>query len=342
MPLLLSIVGFVISLIVVEVIFRVAQPLLVRQAPTSDRPSFYYAHEGSVTQEGAITLQDYPHNIEKAQSIYRIAIVGDSYSFAPYMQFTDAFPKILERMLNLRLGPRQVEVINYGVPAYSSNHEIQVVQQALRESADLIILQITLNDPEIKPYRPIGITHFDTWGKLKVTGWKKTLLNNWQSLGFFLTRIHNEKTRRDYIQYFINLFEEKRTWNHFSTSVEKMVQITREAKTPLIAVVLPLFGVPLDENYPFHGVHEKIKQLMKHNQVPFLDTYSKFHGIPLERIQVIPGEDRHPNEIGHRITAEAIYDWLEQNNFVPSEFFIIRKYKKRTQIRDEIPFVKDN
>lgn len=324
-------IGLVVTLGLVEIIFRIAQRFTTTEPVASGRPPYYFAHESSPT------LQDYPYAAEKPADVFRIAVVGDSYSFAPYMQFTDAFPKVLERMLNLRNGSRRVEVINYGVPAYSTSHEIAVVEQALRENADLILLQITLNDPEIKPYRPIGITNFDTWGRLKTTGWKKALLENWQSLAFVFTRLHNEQTRRDYINYFNKLFERRATWNNFKTSIESIATKSRQGETPLVAVLLPLFGVPLNNSYPFHPVHQKIGALMDQSKVPFLDTYSRYHGIPIDRIQVIPGEDRHPNEIGHRIAAEAIYDWLAINKFIPEDLLITKKYIKRTQIKDEAP-----
>ncbi|MCX6115883.1 MAG: SGNH/GDSL hydrolase family protein, partial [Proteobacteria bacterium] len=69
-------------------------------------------------------MQDYPHAVLKPANVFRIAAIGDSFTFAPYMQFTDTFPKKLAQMLSLNPGNRQVEVINYGVPAYSTSHEI--------------------------------------------------------------------------------------------------------------------------------------------------------------------------------------------------------------------------
>jgi hypothetical protein len=36
---------------------------------------------------------------------------------------------------------------------------------------------------------------------------------------------------------------------------------------------------------------------------------------------VIPVEDRHPNEIGHRIAAEVILEWLREAGKLPAEVF---------------------
>ena len=55
--------------------------------------------------------------------------------------------------------------------------------------------------------------------------------------------------------------------------------------------------------------------------IPALDLYPAFAGIPLDRLQVIVGQDFHPNEIGHRIAAEAILEWLKKDALLPSNLF---------------------
>jgi lysophospholipase L1-like esterase len=329
--------GVIVAFLLVEIIFRASTLLSTKFSPSpsvqqSDRPAYYVQHEDSQT------LQDYPYAEKKPENTFRISVVGDSYSFAPYMQFTDAFPKVLERMLSLNKTQLKAEVINHGVPAYSTSHEIEVVEKAIALRSDLILLQITLNDAEIKPYRPIGITFFDTWGSLKVTGWKKGVLDHWKSLAFVITRIHNEKTRKDYIKYFNDLFEKEKTWTHFARSVDTIINTVNKHQKKLVAVIFPLFGVPLDNRYPFLQTHQKIQNYLNSKNVDTLDLLNRFKGLPIDRMQVIPGVDRHPNEIAHRIAAEAIYDWLEQKEYIPNELRIRKKFKKRTQIVREEPF----
>lgn len=324
-----SMVGIAIPLAILEVALR----FIPQKKTWSDRPPYYFAHEASPT------LQDYPITA-KTEGGFRLAVVGDSYSFAPYMQFTDPFPKVLERMLNLNANIKKADVINYGVPAYSTSHEIEVVQKAIKDQSDLILLQITLNDPEIKPYRPIGITVFDTFGNLKLKGWKKNLVENWKTLGFVIGRLHNEKTKRDYIKYFNDLFDNPRTYKNFDTSIRSIVDICNKNSKKLIAVVFPLFGLPLDDQYPFMGPHNKVNQLLGSLNVPTLDLLEIYKGIPIDRLQVIPGEDRHPNEIAHRMAAEKIYDWMEANSYIPAELLIKKKYQNRTQIINEKPYTK--
>jgi len=329
---LISFLGLFIGLLVIEGFYRLVLVKSVTAKPWSDRPAYYFQHEGSQT------LQDYPHTEKKAPQTFRIAVIGDSFTFAPYMQFTDAFPKVLERMLNLNNTPLKAEVINYGVPAYSTSHEVSVAKKAVTEESDLLLLQITLNDPEIKGHTPIGITDFSRFGPPKYPHWLTTLFSYFRVLGFAAERLHNVKTKQDYIDYFSDLFNNERSWNSFRNSLAKIAKIANESGRPIVAVVFPLFGLEQNEAYPFWWIHEKVAAELKVLNVPSMDLSNAYQGIPLDRLQVLPGVDRHPNEIAHRMAAEKIYDWLVEQQKIPSELHIKKRFQKRTQIIKEKPY----
>jgi hypothetical protein len=329
---LVSLLGLAIGLLGVEATVRFLESKGSTTKQWSDRPPFYFQHENSPT------LKDYPYPQEKAPGTFRIAVVGDSYSFAPYMQFTDAFPKVLERMLNLNATSRKGEVVNFGVPGYSTSHEIEEVDHALKMGADAIILQITLNDPELKPYRPTGIRDFNRFGALQMTERQKWLFHYWHTLKFVVERLHNNKTRDEYTKYFLDLFENPKSRASFESSVEEIANKAKAANVPLLAVVFPLFGLPLDSEYPFTPIHQQVGEFLQGKGIPNLDLYSLYEGIPLERLQVIPGGDRHPNEIAHRMAGERIYQWLAQNSWIPDELKIRKRFEGRTQIIKEKPY----
>jgi hypothetical protein len=331
--LLLPLFGFILSVVIIESSVRAYEYFSKPPLKWSDRPRYYFQAQSTPT------LQDYNYpDSKKSDKVFRIAVIGDSYTFAPYMQFTDAFPKVLERMLNLqpRDQPNKVEVINYGVPAYSTSHEIETTINAIKSSADLIILQITLNDPELKPIRPVGITQFSTWGPLKLVGWQAKLANYWHTGKLIAERLHNTQTKTDYIKYFIDLFENQKTYSGFESSIKKIIHISNRRKIPLIGVVFPIFGVPINKEYPFSSCHYKIAELFRSTNTLLLDLLKPYENIPVDRLQVIPGEDRHPNEIAHRIAAESIYEFLVANNLIPKEAIIENKSSHRHGIYPEL------
>ena len=331
LPLFVSVCGLLLALLLAEIAVR-AMTQKPGAAAWNDRPPFYYQHQESAT------LQDYPHNPQKAPNSFRLAVVGDSFSFAPYMQFTDAFPKKLEQMLNLNQTELRAEVINYGVPAFSTSHEVAKVAQALQEQADLVLLQITLNDPELKAGTPIGITNFSRFGPLQPGPWQQKLFAVSHLARLVAERLHNTRTQQEYIAYFRDLFENPKTWNPFQRAMRSIAKSCQDRKVPLVAVVFPLFGIALDEHYPFYPIHRKVAELLESLKVPHLDLSPYYRGIPLERLQVLPGVDRHPNEIGHRMAAERIYLWLVQKQLLPQELVIKLMFQNRTQIVKEKPY----
>ncbi len=340
LALIAPLIGTLASLICVEVFIRLLASSGAQKGPTwSDRPAFFFRSPSEPR------MQDYAHSPSKPAGMFRIAAIGDSFTFAPYMQFTDTYPKKLETMLNLDDGGRTTEVINYGVPAYSTSHEVPVVATAIEEGADLIILQITLNDPEVKHHTPTGLRENmeDRFGALKMDGTLGTLARHWRTLGFVLTRLHNSKTHQEYVSYFKDLFDNPRSWNPFVESMRKIVSNARAAQKPLVAVVFPLFGLPMDDRYPFYEIHSKVAALMQELSVPVLDLSPTYKGIPLDRMQVIPGVDRHPNEIAHRMAAERIYLWLEEQHLLPERILIRDKFATRLGIQKQRPWIeRDN
>lgn len=318
--------GLVFVLALVEAAVRAA--LHSPQAARSDRPQYYYVPDTSDT------LQDYPHAEPKPEDIYRVAVIGDSFTFAPGMQFDDAFPKRLERMLRTHEPGEKVEVINYGVPGYSTSHEVQVAKRAIAAGSDLIILQITLNDPQLKPLRPTGVKRGNQFsGKEFEDG----IFAYWKTGAFVASRISNWESHRDYRSYYHELFSNERTWRNFRISVKRIVGETRRAGVQLVAVIFPLFGVPLDDAYPFFDIHDQIEKLLEELEVEYLDLFGAYAGIPLARLQLEPGVDFHPNEIGHRIAAESIYRWLSVEEILPPGYQLETYFAERNDIRRQEP-----
>lgn len=326
-----SLFGLAVAFVFVEVGLRLFVSMSQSAVKWDDRPKFYFGHLGQKN------LQDYPYSSEKPVNTFRIGIVGDSYTFAPFMQFTDAFPKILERMLNLNETAMRGEVINYGVPAYSADHETAVIRKAYQEGADLVILQITLNDAELKPLTPTGIRKDmpDRFGELQPTDRQRKIFGFSRLAELVVRRLHNTSTHRNYVDYFYEVFNHPRGWRMFVSSISRMREIAQRHDKPFVAVVFPIFGIAVDDNYPFFALHKKITDQLEQLGVPFLDLAETYRDIPVDRLQVWPGVDRHPNEIAHRMAAEEMYIWLVENNLIPQDLKIQLMHSTRLGINPQ-------
>jgi lysophospholipase L1-like esterase len=318
------------SLFFCFVVFEIGIRILTsapKKAKWNDRPLFYYI------PANAKSLRAGDFNKKKEAGTFRVAVLGDSFSFSPFMQFDDAFPKKLERMLNLE-GVRKVEVINFGVPGYSTSHEVIQAKRFLIDAEfDLVLLQITLNDLEIKKLEPRGMSVLtNRFARLDANSWKNPILKNLKSLGFIASKIHNYLAAESYKDYYFRLYKNEHALELFKKSIHEISEITKTLNAPLVAVVFPLFGYALDETYPFNEMHNIVHKTLSEEKIPFLDLFNSFKGSHYERLTVMPGDDFHPNEIAHRMAAEEIYLWLLKENKIPPEIVIKSAFTSRTQI----------
>lgn len=314
--------GILLALIVFEISFRLFANKMHAAAYRGDRPrrNFYYASTDST--------RNAPYSFQKPADTYRVVAVGDSFTYGTALNLDDTYSKKLERIFNLRnTGPR-AEVLNFGIPGFSTSQEIYLVQRAVKLQPDLVILQITLNDPELEPFR---VTHpgFNVNGQVQL---ESPIYKWWKSLAYVRTRLANSLSHRLYEQYYFDLFNNPKSWGNFTQAVSSIKDTVSNHRARLVVVIFPLFSHPLDRRYPFRALHEKIGKMLSEQQIPYLDLLKAYHDMSETRLQISPGKDSHPNEIAHRIAAENIYLWLERHKFIPKEMVVKSKSAKTAKV----------
>jgi len=299
----------VLTLIAIEIAVRLLSPAL---APVEwkDRPKMWYLPERSRDQRNDL------FTAKKDPNTFRIIAVGDSFSFAGKVQYDDGYSKRLERILNQNVHQKKVEVLNWGVPGFSTLDETKLVYKAVTEySADAVVLQITLNDPEQEPYH-VSHAYLYEWDKTVERG---AIFHYWKTLGLVARRLLNALHTHDYVTYHQSLFEDETNWKPFSTALEKIHKASLESHVPVVALIFPMLSHPFDSRYPFRPAHVKIAARLDELGIPFVDLLPAMQGIPPERLQAMPGKDAHPNEIAHRIASEELFGLLEAKGILPSD-----------------------
>ncbi len=98
----------------------------------------------------ALGLRGPETTVAKPPGARRIAVLGDSIAFGYWVAEPDAFPRQLELLLGQVRGPGPaVEVLNFGVPGYNLDQEIEVLRtRALDFEPDVVVIAFCLNDLE--------------------------------------------------------------------------------------------------------------------------------------------------------------------------------------------------
>lgn len=314
----------VILLIFSEVAFRLlktSNPKVI----AIDRPNSYYAPVNGATPA------DFKHEKIKPSDTFRIAAIGDSFTFPTHMQFDDVYSKRLERMLNLGDSKLKAEVMNMGRMGAYSEMEVEFLKRSLEYKPDLVIIQITLNDAEPKNFLTESKKHPEKYafGEFKISKNTTPLLYYWSSLGFVVSRIHNTQTVPRLVEFYHDMYRPGERWENFKVAFRLMKKISDENQIKIAAMIFPLFQTSLGEDYPFLDIHQQISGYLGEVGIPTLDLLPAYKDMDPQRLVVLVGKDSHPNEIAHRIAAEHLYKWLETNKMIPEELKISNVYSSR-------------
>ena len=293
--------GLLVGLAAAELVVRLsgaARP--AELGALFDRPTVAYE---------AAPERRHPWSARRSQT-HRVAVVGDSFTVGEGNQTDDAYPARLERLLNLNAAVTPVAVEVYAAKGIATEDQRGFVLRALRERADLVILGIVLNDTETGDDPTLTARRQDTLPRIP-SGWTLRLAR--RSHAFRLAYHKKEQARagRALLAYYRDNFDPDYIgWARFREALDYIAARCERRGVPLVAVVFPGMFRLESGDYPFRYAHERIGAALTEASIQHLDLLDHFLGKSELRLAAQPGLDGHPNEIAHRVAAEAIFDHL--------------------------------
>lgn len=84
--------------------------------------------------------------IDENEAVFRVLVIGDSFTYGLYVHNQETYPARLEEYLNANLRT-EVQVLNAGVPGYTISDELDyLMDKGLALQPDLVILGVYTND----------------------------------------------------------------------------------------------------------------------------------------------------------------------------------------------------
>ncbi len=263
--------------------------------PDLDRPSA----RGRV-RTNAHGMRDRERTPTKPAGTVRIAVVGDSFTFGFGVDGDEAYPAVLERLLNPAVGPRRFEVLNFGVGGYSSRDEAVVVREkVVAFGPDLLLVGYVLNDPEIDPVQPLHAAF------ARPAWWQ-----HWHLLRL-LARAVDSRRVADLGggNYTRALHKDARKWGSVEGAFTAMAATARDHGFATAVAIFPLMPARNWKAYPYADLHAQVRAMAEARGFLVIDLLAAWSGVEPREIWV-SAQDRHPNARGHELAARAVYQSL--------------------------------
>jgi GDSL-like lipase/acylhydrolase family protein len=247
----------------------------------------------------------------KPQGRYRIAVIGDSYTFGQGIEEAERFSNLLERELSRE--HRGVEVLNFGRAGYNTIDEVEVLRETvLKAQPDFVLLQWTVNDFEghMQSERP-SLMRLIPSSTLEPLLHRRSALfylinQQWQSFQYSWGLIESEGS------YYRRHFGDPNSPRSrvYRQELTTLIDVSGKAGVPLAILLFP-FGGELDTVYPFGFLHERVLEICSEKGIPCIDLRPNLAPYAQRgefRKLIVNRFDGHPSAFANRIAADVLLE----------------------------------
>ncbi len=262
-------------------------------------------------------IRDYPTTLEKPAGTLRILGLGDSFAWGwGVLDNRRTFFKLLEHWLGQESPQKAVEVINAAMPGAPASYYPEFLDSlGFRLQPDLVVVSFNLNDAYVK-HASITVDSRSARQLQQTAGfWSR----HSRLVAFIRERVMRARVRQDFIANVREAYrgrDQGKRWERARLDLMRVADGCRRRGIDLLVVVFPLL-VDLERKYPFQNEVALIVDFCKQRDIPCLDLLPAFLGKAPELLWTHPS-NAHPNEVAHRLAAEAIYPTLRRTRTLTS------------------------
>lgn len=235
----------------------------------------------------------------------RIAFVGDSFTYGEGVEREEAFPHVVEAILNEHLDTNVVTV-NCGEPGTDAEAQLDI---------------FTRLRPAIDPHIVVHVPYLnDLSAGMDAAGMLKRIYRIrdeelWAGKFSYLIHFVEKQVRfaiarrrtRAFYKGGDTALARERSWQRFESQI---VALKQEVEQGPALYCMALFPCLIDlDDYWLTGTHARMADIAAAQNVMFLDLFEVFKGRDAARLRVNLGNE-HPNAQGHQIAARRLATWL--------------------------------
>ncbi len=261
-------------------------------------------------------------DLKKKKNEVRIICLGDSVTFGLGVDNEDTYPYYLENFLQDKYKNKKIEVLNAGIPGFSSDQGLFLFKRnCLYLKPDLVLISFGINDY----VRPLN----QTIQKVKKRSFSNELVKSIvNGLNEFFMNFHFYR-----LLYFSKvIFSKNKNYGTKSKKIpirtklldyrNNLLKMAMLAKSNNCEVIfLSEYSLPYTiGSLPRSGKYFKVmKEVAKSTNSYFLDVREKFKEIEehnLERLVELFFDLCHPTPKGNKTLAKFIFDFIVQNRII--------------------------
>lgn len=246
-------------------------------------------------------LRDKEYTIEKPENIFRVAVIGDSYTQGSGVSINNTYHSILEGWYNNEQNDLTYQFINFGVGGYSLRQYLRVVTlKANHFNPDLIILGFTYRNDHHIPNNEIFEKPYQVKTETKPFFESFIITTIKRFIYVYKLRKSQSTVFDDGTDFTEN---EKKYVGEIFSSLSAYSSVNR---IPIIIVNLSYI---YDEKYV-----KELESIASNNNLYFIDVSKSFIGKDRKQYYIY-SIDQHPNADANRIFAKQLYDYLNRMKF---------------------------
>lgn len=292
-------------------------------------------------------IRDHEYAYHKPDGVFRICVIGDSFTYGLGVNIDDTYPKAMERAFAELAPGKKIEVLNCGVFNYNTREEVLFLFGHVVElQPDLVLLGFVVNDvltknvvewkvdsqgvkrryvsKESTAYspklgfleryalmrRPGVVPRDQPFPPTFVQGLVYDLRSGSRVLDLFATRLYDTLNYQQLIESKQAQFEDGSDgWGEVRKYLPKAAKRLRELGIDFQVTWIPIPKY-LSEDWVFAAQHEKLRRLCEEElRVPFHTIWRTLLGYPIPKLEAHP-HDFHTSPFANDLLGRKLAELI--------------------------------
>lgn len=278
------------------------------------RPNIRGRLYGALFENNRHGCRDREYSQTPGPDVFRIIVGGDSFTAGQGVLGEQAYPNVLEDILNNRADGTTFEVINLGVSGQQMHWILRRIETlGLSLKPDLIVYGLSINDIQGKYYE----NTLEKFGFIADNArYDRFKDSPSHALRLIWPRIQSLREMLDprpgsYLHEVLTNYDKStEAWQHFDSGFDRFAGI-RDLNGVPVVVFVHAWLFYLNMFHPFQGVYDQIEAAATKRGIPVIQSLPDFLGESPEELW-INRADYHPNVRGQQILAQSLFDGLDE------------------------------